>query len=307
MNDYELKKYLFQLGIGVPPGGEVFFVGKKSTKAWEWIRGKVGTWHAYNAIADALKSCEASRIDTIVALPYHTETITAASQLDFDTAGCRLVGIGIGASMPKLDYTVAAGELAIGAADVLIKNINFHSNVTAVLKGIDVEAAGDNFVIEDCRFDVETTTTDEFNHSIDIAAGANGGIIRNCYFDMGLGGAVSAIHLNGASTNHRILDNFITGDYSTANITGSTAASTVLEIGRNILQNGTGSNIGAQPCIELNGNSTGIIHRNMVACNLTTKAASIVAAQCFLFENYYNEDVSGAATGGIIGTASADD
>ena len=147
MNDYELKKYLFSLGVDVPPGGEVFFVAKATTKAWEWIRGKVDTAHAFNTIADALKSCEASRLDTIVALPYHTETITTADQLDMDTAGCRLVGVGTGNAMPKLDYTVAAGELVIGAADCVVKNINFHSNVTAVLIGIEIEAAGDNFLI----------------------------------------------------------------------------------------------------------------------------------------------------------------
>ena len=34
--------------------------------------------------------------------------------------------------------------------------------------------------------------------------------------------------------------------------------------------------------------------------------ASIVADTCFLFENYYNEDVN-PGTGALIGTASADD
>ena len=50
----------------------------------------------------------------------------------------------------------------------------------------------------------------------------------------------------------------------------------------------------------------GILELNRIVCNIATKAASIVADKCMLFENYYNEDVGGGATGGIIGTASAD-
>lgn len=294
-------------GLAGPMTGEVFWAATATSNAYEWLRERVSPSKLVTTIDEAVGLCTANRGDVIFVAPGYYEEVTAASQIDLDVAGISVIGLGRGSDMPELDFTNAAGELAIGAANVLVKNLNFHSNITAVLKGIDVEAAGDYFVIDGCWFDVETTTTDEFNSAIDIAAGANYGLIRNCYIDMGLGGAVQAIHFNGASTNHTVVDNHIVGDFSTANIAGSTAASTVLQIGRNILVNGDGSNLGAQPCIELNGNSTGVIFNNYCVCNLDTKAASIVAAQCLLFENYYNEDVSGAATGGIIGAASADD
>jgi hypothetical protein len=140
-----------------------------------------------------------------------------------------------------------------------------------------------------------------------VGAASNNGYIVGNRINMGLGGAVDAIELAGASIGHIIEENYIIGDYSTANIIGSTAASTLLKISRNILVNGAGNNIGTEPCIELNGNSTGVINDNYCVCNLATVAAAIVAAQCLLFNNYYNEDVSGAGTGGLIGTASAND
>ena len=105
-----------------------------------------------------------------------------------------------------------------------------------------------------------------------------------------------------------IRGNVMRGDYSIGNIIGSTTLSTNLDIDGNLLENGDGSNLNAQPCIDLVGvSSTGTIRNNYLVCNLSTKGAAIVAANCLLFENYYNEDVSSSGTGGIIGTASADD
>ena len=308
MHDNKLREHLFRVGLPIAPvGGEIFFVAKATSQAWEWLRSRTDTHKIFNTINEAINACTASRGDSIVVAPYHTETVSAADGVDLDVAGVQLLGMGVGNGRPLLDFTNAAGELVLGAADVGVDNFRLHANVPDVLIGIEIEAAADNFRLTRLHFDVETTGTDEFKAVIQAEAGANGGLVADCYCDMGLGNATGFFHMNGASTNHQVLRNFVTGDYSTANIYGSTAASTVLNIGQNILQNGTGTNIGAQPCIELNGNSTGIIWNNYCACNLATKAASIVAAGCFLFENYYNEDISGAATGGIIGTASADD
>ena len=67
------------------------------------------------------------------------------------------------------------------------------------------------------------------------------------------------------------------------------------------------SDVNTEPGIELLTGSTGVIQNNNIVANLATKAASVVCDNCMLFENYYNEDASSSGTGGIIGTASADD
>jgi len=307
MHDQELRQYLFGMGLPIPAvGGNIFFVAEPTTKAWDWMTSRVKTHQLCDSTTQALSRCVDYQNDTVVILPYHTEAISAADQVNFNKAGVDVFGLGRGSGIPKFDFTNAAGELIVSAPDVRLKNIRLHANVPDVLLGLTLEATALGCELGGIVGSVETTGTDEFATTIEVIAAANGALIENCSIDNGLGNAVQAIHLNGASANQQILKNFITGDYSTANIAGSTTASTVLKIGHNILQNGTGTDINTEPNIELNGNSTGIIYNNYCACNLATKAASIVAAACFLFENYYNEDISGAATGGIIGTASAD-
>ena len=99
--------------------------------------------------------------------------------------------------------------------------------------------------------------------------------------------------------------NKIEGDYSTACIVGDTTLSTKIDIDSNLLINGSTGNIGTEPGIELLTGSTGIVRNNYIVCNLATKLAAVVGDTVMLFENYYNEDITG--TGGLIGTASADD
>ena len=184
--------------------------------------------------------------------------------------------------------------------------MRFTADINAVVDGIVIEDGVDEGVIRGCLFDVNTATTDEFVDSISFVNDNTRWLIEGCTFDMDIAGAASAINMDADTDRLTIRKNVIRGDYSVANITGSTTLSTNLDIDNNLLENGIGGNINGQPVIDLVGiASTGTIRDNYIVCDVATKAASIVASACLLFENYYNEDVTG--TGGLIGTVSADD
>jgi len=255
----------------------------------------------------AINLCTANKGDIIYVMPNHTEAIITAGAIDADVAGISIIGLGSGDNMPRVDYTAAAGSFVIGANNVTVENINFHANVTSVVVGVDIDAGVDFATIRGCRFDVETTATDEFLITIQTNDDSNFATVENCDIDNGLGGSVHAIKFTADTDGTKVIGNTIQGDYSTANIGGITTLSTKLVIANNLLINGGTGALGTEPVIELLTGSTGVIQNNNVVCNLATKAASIVADTCMLFENYYNEDVSSAGTGGIIGTASADD
>jgi hypothetical protein len=249
-------------------------------------------------------------MDAIIVAPgfyYDIADTSSSGAVDFNKTDLTVIGLGRGSSQPRFDFNHADADFLISAANVRLENLHLEATVTGVKVGIGVGALADGFEIENCRLTAETAGTDEFLDGIAVTAAGNNGLIKNNIIEMGIAGAVAGIVLNGASVGHRILNNLIRGDYSTANIEGRTAASTGLSIGYNILTNGVGGDLNAQPCIELTGNAQGEIYNNYITCNLDTVAASIVAAQCTLFENYYNEDISGAGTGGLIGTASAND
>lgn len=281
--------------------GSVFWVSSETGSD-----GNKGTRERPFATIDyAVGRCTADMGDIIIAMPGHNETITAASAIDLDVAGISLVGIGNGSNMPQIVFNHADATVAVGADNVTIQGMRFTSSITGVVVGVNIEADVDYCTIEGCLFDVDATGTDEFNHSIRMVDGNVGTLVKDNVIHMGLGGAVAAVHMDADTSYTRIVGNYVTGDYSTACIAGDTTLSTNILIGGNLLVQGVGGNIGTEPGIELLTGTTGVIQDNRIVCNLATLAASIVADQCFLFENYYNEDVTG--TGGLIGAVSAND
>jgi len=268
--------------------------------------GNKGTFDRPFATIDyAIGLCTANKGDVIFVKPGHTETIAAADAIDLDVAGVAVIGLGSGDAMPWIKFNNTAATVAIDADQVTLYNLRFHPLISAVAIGVNVKAGATDALISGCRFDVDTANTDEFNLSVDIKAGCHRTRVENCHFNMTLGGAIAAVKLTGASDLVEIVGNKVWGDYSTACIVGDTTLSTNLLIDGNLLVNGIGGNVGTEPGIELLTGTTGIVQNNNIVCNLATKAASIVGDAVFLFENYYNEDVTG--TGGLIGTASADD
>lgn len=280
--------------------GEVFWVDDSGSD------GNKGTFdRPFGTIDYAVGKCTADRGDVILVKANHTEAITTASAIDVDVAGISIIGLGSGTNMPRIDFTAAAASFVIGANNVTVQNINFHANVPDVVVGVDVDAGIDNAGVLGCKFDVETTTTDEFLISIQTNDASNFARIEGNDIDMGLGGAVHAIKFTADTDGTVVKGNTIQGDYSTANIGGITTLSTKLDIDGNLLINGAALALGTEPVIELLTGTTGIVRNNYCVCNLATKLAAIAADSVLLFENYYNEDITG--TGGLIGTVSADD
>ncbi len=232
----------------------------------------------------------------ILVLPGHAETITTADQIDADLAGLTIWGVGSGSDRPTLTYTVAAGQFTVGASSVTIGNIRFISSVTAVLIGINIEDGVDYTQIINCEFGVDSTGTDEFNATIYFVNDHTGSLIEGNTIDMGLGGAVQAIHMDADTAFTTIRNNVIRGDYSTANISGDTTLSTNILIENNLLENGIGGNLGTEPVIELLTATTGTIRNNDMVCDVASPNDAVVADTCLYFGNRYSETIAGNST-----------
>lgn len=294
-----------------PTLGKVFFVGDSSTVDLDRVKQVFGVdpdgdLRYFDDIDAAIGACTADRGDVILVAAGHTETITG-TDITVDVAGVSVIGLGEGSLMPRIKHNHADAEVSIAADNVTWQGIRHSADVTGVKVAIEIEDGVDYAVVRGCRFDVVTTGTDEFLVSVRTNDASNNALIKRNFVNMGLGGAVSAFSFTKDTDETVVADNVVMGDFSTANINGITTKSTNLDIRGNLLINGLTDALGTEPAIELLTASSGVIRDNYIVCDLATKAASVVADTCILFENYYNEDISSAGTGGIIGTASADD
>lgn len=297
--------------MGVPvigrTTGNVFFVS--SVSGSDGNKGRSPS-KPYATINKAVESCTANNGDVIYVMPGHVEDLgdtSTTGAIDLDVAGISVIGIGTGSDQPRIDFNHADSDFFVGADNVTIENLHFEATVTSVKIGVNVEDGADYCTIRNCRFTVETTGTDEFLYAIQFNDASNFGLVEGCDIDMGLGGATGAIGFIKDTNGTTVRNCRIEGDYSTACIVGATTLSTKLDIDSNLLINGNSGGIGTEPAIELVTGSTGTIRNNYIVANLATLAAAIVADTCMLFQNYYNEDISSAGTGGLIGTASAND
>lgn len=251
----------------------------------------------FDTINYAFDRVTADNSDLILVLAGHTKAAMAsADEIDHDVAGVTVWGIGNGSDRPTLTYTAVAGEYTIGANNAIVGNIRFLSSFPDVLKAINIEATVTDAKILNCWFGVDNTGTDEFAECIDLASTNTRTLIANNTFDMGIGNAVQAINLDAVCAYVTIRDNVIRGDYSTANISGDTTLSTNILIEGNLLVNGVGGNLNAQPCIELLTATTGTIRNNDLVCDESGPNAAVVADTCLYFGNRYSETIAGNST-----------
>jgi len=256
---------------------------------------------------DAIDECTALAGDVVLFAPGHTETLGAgADGVDIDKAGITFRSVGKGLLRAKFDYDTSTDEFVIGAAGdgTVLDGLWFHANTPTVTKAIDVEAACINWTIKNCLFDVETQDTDEFDNAIIVGDASDEGNIIDNEFYMAAGAAVSAIYLDHDADHTRIIGNEVHGDYSTACIVNDTAACEHILIKDNILFNGTDTaGLNTEPGIELVATTSGVIVGNLCICDVATPDLAIVAADCHLGVNHYNENegtASGAERIGLV-------
>lgn len=306
----DVRQLLNVIGFKYGPlTGESQFVVGAGTASQEWFEGRVPTAQLHYTIEEAIQECVADRGDLILVAPGYTESMaSAAASIDLDIAGLSVIGLGHGEIRPTISYTHADAEVVFGADSVRLINFILNAAAADVKKAIDIETTNTHCLVKDCLFTETTPGTHEFLDSICVGDQCNFTQILNNKCFMGTGAANHFVHIDADCDHWEVGHNFAAGDFAVAHVKGD-EQDDMIWIHHNTFYNGqeTGVGLNAQPCIELAGTTTGVIEYNLCVCNLATKAASIVADDCHLHENYYNEDESGAATSGIIGTASADD
>lgn len=257
--------------------------------------GDGNKFNPFATVDFAIAQCTASSGAIINVMPGHAETIAGADGFDADVVGISIIGHGVGTDRPTFTYTATGSTVAIGADNVLIENMVFNASITAITLGITIEANIDYTTIRNCQFGVDADATDEFLDSIHLVSGNIGTLIEGNTFDMGVGTANHAIHMDADTERTVIANNIVHGSYAVACIKGDSTLSTDILIVGNILQNGVGGALVAQPAIELLTATTGTIKDNVVVCNVADPAASIVADTCMMFNNKYSETITEAA------------
>ena len=245
---------------------------------------------AKNTLQEAIDLCEPDRGDFILCAQGGGETLTAISAVNLDISGVTVKSAGRGSSR----YTITSNGNEVGfifsASNVAIDNFWFTTVSRLVRNAILVKSAADNFAITNCEFSVVSKEmeeiTDYWSNIVEVQDFASGGLIAHNRFSSASALTVEGI-LFGAVSGITIADNFMMGDYSTANINNVSIAREVITEG-NTLINGhlyTDGGLNAKPVIEYVEATSAYIAHNSFAANLGAQALR-VADDCICVANF---------------------
>ncbi len=215
--------------------GNVFFVDSGSDKRADASGKGSSPDDPFATVGFALGRTTANNGDIIYVMPGHAEDIVSATSIVSGIAGVRVIGMGIGRSRPVFTYTATAGSLEMNAANCTFENCVFVASVSAVVVGVNFDAADVSMI--DCEFDFDATG-DDFVTVIDIDAVARAAVI-GCRFiaENGVTGMAEAIRMDTAA-EAVIRNNMFTGDFTDGCIVMEGAASNSVDVSGNRMWNG---------------------------------------------------------------------
>ena len=252
-----------------------------------------GTAIVYTTLAAALASCVASRGDTILVAPGHTETVVGADGIAFTSTavGATIIGLGRGASRPTITFTTStAAQVVVDQANVTLKNLVFVCGIDAQVAMISVTAADVTF--DGCELRTNSGTIGAVL-GILTAATATRFVWTN---GRAVGPATNSGTTTTAQIKHEVgIDYVISNSYFTGKMTQSILNATtilggLIDNNRFVVATGT-------VAITMAAASTPFISNNRM--NVPSGTAPIVAAAGFVAGNVYS-----AAAGVTAGTAS---
>jgi len=288
----------------IPPMGKLFVVGDSGTARLAVLdqvfkTDPDGEVRAYDTIDAAIGACTANAGDVILVMPGHTETISSATSLVVDVAGVSIIGMGKGSNRPELNFSATAGSVEMDAANTRLSNVILKADVSAVVVGINIDAA--DVQVDNCLFDFNATG-DDFITMIDVDAVNGARILDNeLRAEEGAAGCNEAIRLDDCD-NVVIDGNHITGDFTDGAIIGEGAVGINLRIINNTIYN---ADTTAGFLVDLNVAFTGIMANNRMGTLFATAPETAVDPGSLLcMENYVANavDESGALVPTTVST-----
>lgn len=286
------------VGGALPISPEYFFV--HGTRGSDGFEGTLE--RPFASIDFAIGQCTASYGSVVVALPGHTETVTAAGGVALDVAGVQIIGMGTGSLRPTINFTTAVGaSVLVTAANCTIQNVLFTGGIDALTNPIHVQAA--DFSLIGCEYrDVTGQATD----TILTTAAASRMLIKDHYHNgAAAAGANSGIAIVGG--DGIVIDGLrMDGNFAVGAIDIRTTATTDLEVRNAVCRTRSGTDIFLVDTIT---GSTGLIGPN-ISLRLNDHAANITeaitGATFVLFDPIYVVNLAGEKALLINWTASTD-
>ncbi len=278
--------------------GEVFWVNNSTVLAKGGVGGSDGNSGTYqkpfSTIQKGIDSCTANRGDIVMVMPGYTQTITLATEITADKAGCAVVGLGSGSLRPTITFGDDVANIPLTAANMSFSNILHVANFADVASYYTVTgtATPTDLLLENCEFRDTTSSLNALkvvtdNATVNALDGFN--FLGNKVHSLGTTAATTAISILAAADHMTWADNQLV--YAAISDTPALATlSTFICLdfavkGNRVFRPNTSSTGGT--LMSGTGNSTGLVSDNYVwHLDATTGLMVELSTELGFFENY---------------------
>jgi hypothetical protein len=279
-------------GVSLPPGGNVIYC--RSTGVADFDPPEL-TGRIVPTLAAALSQCRSGKMDTVVLLPGHAETVSTATMLDNLVAGTRILGVGHGTNRPTFTFSATTSKWTVDNADVVISNCIIR-NTAVVANTIDAQAANFAFIGNEFITSLGTGSVATLGVTVSSVGSTGCQIIGNKFYGTGpaAGLTCTPIKVTGATEDLVIANNRMICQTASNGCIGVTAAATNILIDNNILYSTQTASTSGITIADVA--SSGLVTRNLlgVFTDATAGTRGIVitgtTSTIFFAENYGTDE-----------------
>lgn len=285
-NSFPNSTFTYSLGDEVVTGN-TFFVDSGHENAASDTDGLRNA--PFSSIENALTSSNiaAGNGDRIIAMPGHTETLTADGGIALDKSGVDVIGVGRGTLRPVIILDAAAAAITVSADNCSIRNMEFRASIANVMNAIDITSKW--FWADKLEFTEEGTNLNFIDHMVcsSVVNGTSDGLAITHCVGTALGAGQNSMLMASADIDRLFFaDNW----YSSANsateamIEGGSATFSDILMLRNYVYSGSltvaGGLINAS-----GGDNTGIVAHNRIGHHDTAGEVLVALTGVRQFDN----------------------
>jgi hypothetical protein len=284
-----------QSAVELPPAGKTFFVSSvAATQNYLQNRFPVdeeGVVRVHATVAAAISassgSSGASRGDTVLVFPGHSEAVTSTS-LTMSVAGLSIVGLGVGSNKPTLTFGATDSTVNVTAANGRWKNLRIEAGIGNVVSAFTHATAAQNTVYEDIEF-YATSTFNFINcYTLGAANISDGCRWERNYLRTADTGQL-ALCITAASHNDlKFYDNYVVHAAAAAGLLTAGSANLLgLDVRRNHVQTGqTDGSVGVLVITTSTASSGRITDNDMKTADDADNVAIPIASKVYAARNY---------------------
>lgn len=293
-----------RFGTSLPVSfGKTFFVHSSGTGAYQRIADRFGydedgVNRVFTTIAAAIAVCTASQGDTIYVLEGHTETVTAA--VDLNVAGVSVIGVGRGKLRPTITVNGAIDGVTITAANCTFENFAFAAPETDDQTSmVNIAAAG---ATVRKIYGIGSQTAKNVVDCITIATGADDCTIDDIQLYNSVVAVNSFLSIEAAVARLSVTNFRAFGSVATAGIIDGAAATAIFLEDVRVAVTGT-----SKPAATLDSNPTGMARNCFFSGTSTTLATNGNLGNAMRVDNIkVLEETNNSASAAIIPAVDAD-